>query len=285
MKIYFNGNYCNIEDARVPISDRGYIFGDGIYEVFLVKDGRFVDFQAHMERFKRSLSVMNMQLPEFEKIPEITNKLLELNGRNHALMYIQVTRGTFPTREHNLPQTATPTVVMIPYLEREYKKEWLENGISCMLAEDIRWKRRDIKSLNLLGCIMLKQKAMDCGFDDVIFYDNRPQDGGLIVSEASSSNVIIIKDGVLQTHPVNNYILDGITKNRVLKIAESLGIQTLEKEFPCEDLLESSSILITNSGFRIRFCTSVDGKKIGNGKPCGVGRLLFDEMEKFVMKG
>lgn len=278
MKIYFNGAYCNLDEAKVPISDRGYIFGDGIYEVFLIINGRFIDFDAHMARFKRSLSIMNIDLPEFERIGDISKKLLELNKRDHALMYIQVTRGSFSTREHNLPHTSKPTVTIIPYLEREYKKEWLTNGISCMLAEDIRWLRRDIKSLNLLGNVMLKQKAADSGFDDVIFYEK----GSLVVTEASSSNVFIIKNGTLITHPANNYILNGITKSRVIKLAADLGITCVEKEYVIDELFNSSSVLLTNSGYRIRFCTNVDGKKIGNGKPCVTGMQLFDAMEKWI---
>jgi D-alanine transaminase len=278
MKIYFNGEYCNLDEAKVPITDRGYIFGDGIYEVFLVRNSKFIDFDLHMARFKRSLSIMNMNLPEFDEISDITHKLLEINGRDYALMYIQVTRGSFPTREHNTPFAEQPTVTIIPYLPREYKKEWLEHGISCMLAEDIRWLRRDIKSLNLLGNIILKQKAIDCGFDDVIFYEK----DSLITTEASSSNVLIIKDGILITHPANHYILDGIAKNRVLKIAKELGIQYLEKEYIIDDLFSSSSVMLTNSGYKIRFCTNIDGKKINNGKPCKIGLKLFNALEEWV---
>lgn len=283
MKIYFNGQYCNIDEAKVSILDRGYIFGDGIYEVFLVKNGKFIEFDSHMERFARSLSVMNMKLPQFDEISSISKKLLELNGRDHALMYIQVTRGSFETREHDCPETSKPTLTIIPYLQRPYKQEWLENGITCMLAEDIRWKRRDIKSINLLGCIMLKQKAMDCGFNDVIFYDNRPQDGGLIVSEASSSNLIMVKDGVLKSHPNNQYLLGGIAKERVFKIAKSLDIKVIEKEFTCDELMKADGVILTNSGYKVRFVTSIDGKPIGNGKPCKISKLLYDEMEKFVL--
>lgn len=278
MKIYFNGEYCNLEDAKVSVADRGYIFGDGLYEVFLVRKGKFIDFEPHMQRLKRSLKELNMELPDFDKIPEITSKLLQLNERDHALMYLQITRGSFPTREHALPYTSNPTFLAIPYIQREYKKEWLTDGISCMLAEDIRWLRRDIKSLNLLGNVILKQKATDSGFDDVIFYEK----GSLIVTEASSSNLLMVKDGILMTHPANNYILNGITKNRVLQLAKEMGIKTLEQEFIIDDLFTASTVILTNSGYKIRFCTSIDGKKINNGKPCEIGKKLFDALENWV---
>lgn len=277
MQIYFNGEYSKLEEAKVPISDRGYIFGDGIYEVFLVKNGKFIDFDAHMQRFERSLGIMEMSLPIFDEISKITKKLLEMNGRNDALMYIQVTRGSFATREHSTPYTENPTVVIIPYSEREYKKEWLESGISCMLAEDIRWLRRDIKSLNLLGNVMLKQKAVDCGFDDVIFYEKN----SLIVTEASSSNLMMIKDGILMTHPANNYILNGITKNRVIALAKEMGMKVLEKEFVVDDLFSATSIMLTNSGYKIRFVTNIDGKKINGGKYCKEGKKLYDALENW----
>ncbi len=279
MEIYFNGQYCNINDAKVPITDRGYIFGDGIYEVFLVQNNKFIDFNDHIERLKRSLSVMNMEVEEFDNISEISHNLLKRNNRKNALMYIQITRGSLTTREHNIPHTRSPVVTIIPYHEREYKKEWHINGISCMLAEDIRWLRRDIKSLNLLGNIMLKQKALDCGFDDVIFYEK----GSLVATEASSSNVLIVKDDTLITHPANNYTLDGVVKNRILKIAKDLGISYLEKEYIIDELFAASSVLLTNSGYKVRLCTSIDGKKINNGKPCQIGKTLFDAYESYVV--
>ncbi len=278
MKIYFNGTFCESYEAKVSIMDRGYIFGDGIYEAFLVKNGKFIDFEPHIKRMKRSLDIMNMTFPEIDKLQSISTDLLKLNSMQTALMYVQVTRGDFPTREHGMPQSSTPSVVVIAYPEKEQKKEWIENGISCMLAQDIRWTRRDIKSLNLLGNIMLKQKSADCGFDDVIFFEK----DSLFVTEASSANVMIIKDGKLLTHPANNYILNGITKNRVIQLAKSLGIETIEKEFIVDDLFAASSILLTSSGYRIRLCTSVDGTQINDGKVCKLGRLLFNGMEKWI---
>lgn len=278
MIVYFNGEYCQMSDAKVSISDRGYIFGDGIYEVFLVQNGAFIDFDAHLARLKRTLGFVNIELPEIEKLQEITCQLLEKNSKQTALMYLQITRGSFPTREHSMPQTATPTVVLIPYDPRAYNTLWLENGISCMLAEDIRWTRRDIKSLNLLGNIMLKQKASDCGFDDVIFYEKHTR----YVTEASSSNLMMVKNGQLWTHPANQYILNGITKNRIIELAKSEGIETLEKEFTVDEMMEADGIIITNSGYRIRFVTSIDGKQIGNGKPCEVSKKLFNIMESWI---
>jgi len=278
MKIYFNGNYCESYEAKVSIMDRGYIFGDGIYEAFLIKNSKFIDFEPHMKRMKRSLDIVNITLPEFSKIEMICNDLLKLNSINSALMYVQITRGELPTREHNMPHSNTPSVIVIAYPEREQTKEWIENGISCMLAQDIRWTRRDIKSLNLLGNVMLKQKASDCGFDDVIFYEK----GSLVVTEASSSNVIIIKDDKLITHPVNNYILDGITKNRTIQLAKTIGIETIEKEFIIDDLFTASSVLLTSSGYKIRLCTNIDGRPINDGKICKIGRLLFNTMEKWI---
>ena len=278
MKIYFNGTFCESYEAKVSIMDRGYIFGDGIYEAFLVKNGKFIDFEPHIKRMKRSLEIVNITLPEIDKIEAISRDLLKLNSMQSALMYVQVTRGEFPTREHGTPHSSTPSVVIIAYPEKEQKKEWIENGISCMLAQDIRWTRRDIKSLNLLGNIMLKQKSADCGFDDVIFFEK----DSLVVTEASSANVIIIKDGKLLTHPANNYILNGITKNRVIQLAKSIGVETIEKEFIVDDLFAASSVLLTSSGYKIRLCTSIDGTKINDGTVCKIGRLLFNTMEKWI---
>ena len=278
MKIYFNGNLCESYEAKVSIMDRGYIFGDGIYEAFLVKNGKFIDFEPHIKRMKRSLEIVNITLPEIDKIEAISRDLLKLNSMQSALMYVQVTRGNLPTREHGMPHSSTPAVVIIAYPEKEQKKEWIEDGISCMLAQDIRWTRRDIKSLNLLGNIMLKQKSADCGFDDVIFFEK----DSLFVTEASSANVIIVKDGKLLTHPANNYILNGITKNRVIQLAKSMGIETMEKEFIVDDLFAASSVLLTSSGYKIRLCTNIDGTKINDGKICKIGRLLFNTMEKWI---
>ena len=278
MQIYFNNNYCDIADAKVSILDRGYIFGDGLYEVFLVRNRCFIDFDAHITRLKRSMKLMNIESDKIEDITDITYKLLDLNKKDNALMYIQITRGALPIRDHNMPHVTEPQFVVIAYDEREYKKAWLTNGISCMLAEDIRWKRRDIKSLNLLGNVMLKQKAVDCGFHDVIFYNK----DNMSVTEASSSNVILIQDEKLLTHPANQYILNGITKNRTISLAKDLNIEVIEREFTVDDLYQGSSVLLTNAGYKIRFCTSIDGKKIGNGKPCKLAKKMYSVLEDWV---
>jgi D-alanine transaminase len=221
-----------------------------------------------------------MEFPEINNLKEISNKLLELNQKETALMYLQITRGSFPTREHDTPYTKTPIVTLIPYNLRAYNPRWKDEGISCMLAEDIRWTRRDIKSLNLLGNIMLKQKANDCGFDDVVFYEKHTRS----VTEASSSNLMIVRDGKLWTHPANNYILNGITKNRVIELAKNAGIETIEKEFTIDDMMSAQGVFLTNSGYRVRFVTSIDGKKIGNGKPCPVSEKMFDLMESWILQ-
>lgn len=280
MIIYFNGTYCDIAEAKVPITDRGYIFGDGIYEVFLVKQNTFIDFDAHVKRLKRTLGFVNMELPEIGDLQVITRKLLELNQRDTALMYLQLTRGSFSTREHDTPHTKTPMTILIPYNLRIYKPEWLENGISCMLAEDIRWTRRDIKSLNLLGNIIMKQKALDCGFDDVIFYEK----GTRVVTEASSANLIIVKNNKLFTHPATQYILDGTTKNRVIQFAKSTNIEVVEKEFIVDELFDATGAFLTNAGHRIRYVTSIDGKQIGNGKPCNVSKKIYNLMDSWLEK-
>ena len=275
--IYFNGSYINKDEAKISIGDRGYIFGDGIYEVFLVKNGKLIDFDAHIERFVRSMKIMNFQLRELANLREITMELLKLNNKNDALMYLQISRGDCGVREHTMPLVENPTFFMMAGSERVHKKEWTEGGIKCNLESDTRWQRRDVKTLNLLGNIMAKQKSAHLGFDDAIFVD------GGIVTEATSSNVLIVDaDGTLKTHPATNKILDGITKNRTLEIAKSLGIKTKECAFTPEDMISASEIFLTSSGYKIRGVSQVDGHKIGNGVVGKTTKLLSEKMEEFI---
>ncbi|EGL16875.1 MULTISPECIES: D-amino-acid transaminase [unclassified Paenibacillus] len=266
------------EEVRVSPLDRGYYFGDGVYEVFRIYDGRLFEVQGHMERFKRSMAEVRIGLPyPLEELENLLNRLTEAAGIPDGLTYVQITRGAAP-RSHPFPAAAEPVVTgwCSPFL-RPLKD--LENGISAIVREDIRWHRCDIKSLNLLPNVLLKQEALDGGAGEVIF--NR----GGVITEASASNVMIVKDGIVRTHPADHHILRGVTRSLVIRLAEGLGIAVREEAFRAEELASADEVFITSTGSEVMPVVLVDSRPVGDGKPGPVTRRLQQAFEAAIPAG
>lgn len=267
-KVLFNNEIID-RDIVIDIEDRGYQFGDGIYEVVGVYQSKAFLMDEHMTRLKRSAEELNMQLPfEMEELKEKLVKLTELNNITEGLIYLQVSRGTAP-RIHELP--ADPiTPVVVAYTQRLGDlTELQDNGSTAILHEDIRWLRCDIKSLNLLPNTMAKQKAVENDAVEAILHR------GDTVTEASSSNVFIVKNRELYTHPANNYILNGITRQKLMEICSNLSIKVHEEIYTVDDLLEADEVFITATKLDVVPITEVDGRTIGLGKPGAVAKELL----------
>ncbi|MEC0249613.1 D-amino-acid transaminase [Paenibacillus chitinolyticus] len=266
------------EEVRISPLDRGYYFGDGVYEVFRIYDGRLFEVEKHMARFNRSMAEVRIGLPyPLEELENLLNRLTEAAGIPEGLTYVQITRGAAP-RSHPFPAAEEPVVTgwCSPF-SRPLKD--LENGISAIVREDIRWHRCDIKSLNLLPNVLLKQEALDGGAGEVIF--NR----GGVITEASASNVMIVKDGVVKTHPADHHILRGVTRSLVLRLAEGLGIAVREEAFRAEELASADEVFITSTGSEVMPVVLVDGRPVGDGKPGPVTRRLQQAFEAAIPAG
>ncbi|MDO6655759.1 D-amino-acid transaminase [Anaerobacillus sp. 1_MG-2023] len=270
--ILFNQDLITREQATIDIEDRGYQFGDGVYEVIRIYNGSFFELEAHLERLERSASEIKISLPFTQKeIQEKIEQLAAANRLHSGHVYMQVTRGVAP-RNHPFPAKSDP--VLVAYT-KEYEKEPSRAPGKAIFMEDIRWLRCDIKSLNLLGNVLAKQSATEQNVDEAIFHR------GDLVTEGSSTNVFIVKNNILYTHPANNFILEGITRRVILSVASELGIQIKEEAFTKQELLESDEVFISSTTQEARPIVEVDGRQIGNGKE---GEITSSLHAKFVSR-
>lgn len=266
--IFFNGNY--VEQAHAEITDRGYQFGDGIYEVVRVYNGQLYTAHEHFERLLRSAAEIQMDAKYLvEEYIEICRQLIEKNQIEMGNIYIQVTRGVAP-RNHPFPNPSVePTILLYAYASARPEKG-LKEGVKTITAEDIRWLRCDIKSLNLLGNVLNKQKAVAQGATEAI----QIRDG--IVTEGASSNVFAIKDGSVYTHPANHLILNGITRLEIKKVCASLNIPFIEEAFESSFLFECDEVFISSTSLEVTPVIQIDDKMISNGTPGKVTQAIQD---------
>lgn len=256
----------------MDIEDRAYQFGDGVYEVIGVYDGTPLMMEEHMERLERSARELRLDLPApISEIKRNLEKLVEANGLNEGIIYMQISRGV-ASREHAFPEPGTQAVT-IAYTREETRQTDLEdNGGTAVLAEDIRWLRCDIKTLNLLPNVMAKQKAVENDAVEAILHR------GNIVTEASASNVFIVKDDELYTHPADNYILNGITRRKIIQLSDELGIKVNEQTYTVDDLLKADEVFISATKQDIVPILKVNGQTIGDGR---AGKITHKILQAF----
>ncbi|MBH0156098.1 D-amino-acid transaminase [Fictibacillus sp. 5RED26] len=247
-----------IKDGSIPVDpqDRGYLFGDGIYEVVFVYDKKPFAFKEHFARFEQSAKKLELAMPyDVSTFKKLTDELISKNNIENGMVYIQMTRGVAPRNhlyERNMQSVVTGFAKSVS-LENIAKSQ--ASGISTYLTEDIRWLRCDIKSLNLLGNVMAKRKAADFDCQEAIQH----RDG--TVTEGSSSNVFIVINGTLKTHPSTNLILNGITRQIVITLALENGISVLEEAFSVDDLLNADEVFITSTTMEVTPVTKLVGSE------------------------
>jgi D-alanine transaminase len=276
--VYVNGAYLPEEEAKISVFDRGFLFADGVYEVATVVDGRLVDNAAHLARLQRSLGELAMPAPAApEEIEAIQRELIARNGIDQGLVYLQVTRGA-ADRDFLYPTDAAPSLVMFTQTKNVIDNPTAAKGISVVTLPDIRWRRRDIKTVALLAASMAKQAAHDAGADDAWMVE----DGA--VTEGSSNNAFIVThDGAIVTRALSNDILHGITRRAVLAIAEREGLTVEERAFSPEEAYEAAEAFITSASTFVMPVVKIDSRILGNGVPGPVSenlRRLYIEMAR-----
>jgi D-alanine transaminase len=275
MMFFYRDGFVSKEQVAVSPDDRGYYFGDGVYEVFRIYGGRLYEKEAHLERLRRSAEGVRIELPyPVDEIAAIAEKLLDLEQTNEGILYLQITRGEAP-RSHPFPEGAKP-VLMAYCKEAKRPLETMRQGIAAVTKEDIRWLRCDLKTLNLLPNVLAKQEALDRGADEVILHR------GGTVTECSASNVMMVKDGVLRTHPANHLILHGITRAVVLRLAAKIDLEVREAPFTLDELVQADEVFITGTTVEITPVLTVDGKPVGSGTPGPWTRRLQDAFEETI---
>ncbi len=266
--VYVNGKYLPEEEAKISIFDRGFVFGDGIYEVVPVIRGRLTDRDYFLQRLTRSLKELRIPWPcSGEEFQRVLEQLVARNSLEEGIVYTQVTRGatdrqfTFPAAT---PATMTAFTQAMPLLENPAAR----HGISVVTTGEIRWLRRDIKSLNLLAQVLAKQYAADHRADEAWMIE----DG--LVTEGASSTAYIVRDGRVITRPLSNRILPGIRRRRLLELAAGAGIATGERPFRLEEALAADEAFISSATTILHPVVRIDNQPIGNGKPGPVSRKL-----------
>lgn len=274
--ILFNGELIANDDISISYKDRGYYFGDGVYEVFRIYHGKIFEKQAHLERLARSSREIKLQLPyTLPQMNEMIERLINAEKVSSGTLYLQVTRGV-ADRSHTFPKNSAPT--LLAYITPVNRPlQMIENGITAISRADFRWLRCDIKSLNLLPNTLLKQEAIENHADEVVLH----REG--IVTECSASNIMMIKTGVIYTHPANNLILHGITRSVVLRLAEQLSITVKEQPFTLEQLYQADEVFITGTTVEITPVISIDGNKVGKtGSPGEITRKLQQAFSQLI---
>ena len=257
MSVYLNGSFMPVEQAQVSVLDRGFLFGDGVYEVIPVYEGKPLRLDEHLARLQQSLDAV--QLAVKEDWTSLVHELIEQNGHGNLSVYLQVTRGAEAKRDHALPKEPRPTIFMMATPFTPVSDLAAVEGVKAVCLEDNRWLRCFIKSVCLQPNVLLKQQAVAAGAQDAILI----RDG--CVTEAAAANVFVIKDQVVYTAPKNDFILGGITRDLVLELLRGMGVECRE-ESPSLALLETADeVWISSSTREIVPVVEVDGKPVGNG--------------------
>jgi D-alanine transaminase len=266
---YVNGRYVRHAQASVHIEDRGYQFADGVYEVVPVIDGVLIDEEPHLDRLGYSLQELRIAWPVTRPVLKmILRELVARNGLKRGLVYFQVTRGVAP-RDHKFPADAKSALVMTTKRMPAPSEGVLRDGVAVSSQPDIRWTRRDIKSLSLLPNILAKQAATEAKAFEAWLV---APDG--TVTEGSSTNAWIVKDGTVVTYPKGHDILGGVTRLSLLELADRTGAKLVERSFTLKEALTADEAFLTSSSAFVLPVTSIDGQKIGNGKPGPITQKL-----------
>lgn len=267
--VYVNGEFVPEEDAKISVFDRGFLFADGVYEVSAVIGRKLVDNDAHMARLARSMNELNMTPPGSAKeIEAIQLKLIEENDLDEGVIYLQVTRGA-ADRDFAFPINATPSLVMFTQAKSITQNPLAEKGISVITVPDIRWKRRDIKTVGLLPASMAKQASVEAGAGDAWFVE----DG--IVNEGSSNNAFIVThEGKIVTRHLGTEILSGITRKAVMALAAEENLEVEERAFTPEEAYEAREAFSTSASAFVMPVVKIDGHVLGNGVPGPVAEKL-----------
>ena len=257
---FIDGRIVDLKELVVAMEDRGYQFGDGVYEYTKVYNGKCFSLKPHIDRLYRSLR--ELRIPAvftFAEMEEIHNRLIAESGIENGGIYLQITRGWAP-RAHAFPDTVVPCLTMTIRPSSINAAHW-DTGVGVVAVPDERWLRCDIKSLNLLGNILAKQKAKEAGcYEAIMIRDN-------MVTEGSSSNFVIVKDGVLWTYPTGNLILKGVTRTRVLEeIVPANGLSVLEKAFTLDFAKKADEAFLTGTTTEIMPIVTIDGQPVADGK-------------------
>ncbi len=270
-KVYLNGEFLPAAEARVSVMDRGFLFGDGVYEVIPCYAGRMFRLQHHLQRLENSLRGIRMENPlTFDQWRQMLDELIaQLPGQDQSI-YLQVTRGSSGKRDHAIPKQISPTVFAMTNPAQYADPTLAEKGIEAVTLEDNRWQRCNIKAITLLANVLLRSEAVDAGAAEAILV----RDGQ--ATEGAASNLFVVKEGVVVTPPNGPQLLPGITRDLVLELAAANGMAFEEREIPESLLFSADEVWLTSSTKEVMPVVRLNGKPVADGRPGPV----FQQMNK-----
>ncbi len=279
---FLNGEFLPLSQAKVSVLDRGFIFGDGIYDVTPVYGRRLFRFDEHMARLQRGLDKIRIANPAtreqwLQRCRTLVAATAEATGADDQVVYIQVTRGVAP-RDHVMPQSITPTVFMMSNPMKALTPEQRHHGVACITARDFRWERGDIKSTSLLGNVLARQMSADHGAAETILF----RDGWL--TEAAASNVWIVHEGALLGPPKSEHVLEGIRVELLRELCEEVGVAYNLRPISEADVLAADEVLLSSATKEVVPVTQIDGEAVGHGalrgKPGPVYARLYEAYQQ-----
>ncbi|MFQ5932219.1 MAG: D-amino-acid transaminase [Nitrospiraceae bacterium] len=270
---FVNGRFMPLQEAMVPVEDRGFQFGDAVYEVIRTYHGVPFQLEAHLARLERSAGAIELSLSfTTQEWARYVVEGIRRGGYAESKVYIQLTRGVAP-REHQFPASVCPTAVMTVREMHAVDETLRTQGVGVLTMEDLRWGRCDIKSVNLLANVMARQRAHLAGAFEAIFVR------GGIVTEGAVSNVMIVTRGALATPPEGEWILSGVTRDVVLTLARKEGIAVQERSIGLAEFRGADEMFLTGTTVEILPVVRVNGAVIGSGKPGDIAKLLHDRFQ------
>ncbi len=275
--VYLNGRYVPKAEAMIPVEDRGFMFGDGIYEVVRLIHGRIFAWAGHAARMANGLTTLRIDRAGAESatLKAVCEKLVADNGLagGEATVYLQVSRGAAP-RTHHFPPTGTPTTVYASATLFTPNFALRDNGAKGITFADIRWARCDLKTVNLLGPVMARQAALEAGAYEALFH----RDG--MFTEGAATNAFFVLNGVLRTYPLSNYILPGITRVEIVQLIHELGLPFDERPVALAELAIIEEVFVCGTTTDVQPLVEIDGKPVGNGRPGALTVQLKEALAK-----
>ena len=261
-QVYLNGDFIALDQAQISVMDRGFLFGDGVYEVIPCYNGRLFRLEQHLQRLENSLRAIGMHNPKSTADwRTILESLLAPAADGDQAVYLQVTRGAYSERNHAVPSTIEPTLFAMASPLPPADPQTARLGIAASTVEDIRWQRCDIKSIALLANVMLREEADHRGGKEAILI----RDG--LATEGATSNLFVVEGGIIVTPPKSNHLLSGISRDLVLELATDAGLAWCEAAISEARLIAAEEIWITSSTREVVAVTQLNGRAVGNGKP------------------
>jgi D-alanine transaminase len=273
--VYLNGEFLPLSEAKVSVLDRGFIFGDGIYEVIPVYGGRLFRLSHHLQRLDQSLASIHMENPfSHPQWQQLLEELVERNGGGEQSLYLQLTRGAAP-RDLSIPGDTTPTLFAMSSPVGKAEVATLRRGLRAITVKDIRWQRCDIKTISLLPNVLLRREADEAGVDEAIFV----RDGE--ITEGSASNIFIVRNGIVTTPPKGRYLLPGITRDLVVELCGRLGVQCEVRPIDEQALFEADEIWLTSSSREIMPLIELNQQPLANAQPGPIWERVISHYQAY----